>query len=173
MKRTILIISATLFLIILGYLIINIINRVKTENQIKVNYYKLPTFSFYTLNNTLFKSVTIKEGPILIIYFHPECEHCQYELSEIVKSQLVHTNLWILLVTPAEINSVLKFKKEINLIDSDKLITLIDEKGEFQGLFGRTIIPTSIIYDKDLRLVKIFNGEVRPETIQKMILGHD
>ena len=173
MKRVFVIIISALVIIILAYLIFSIADKAREQKIIKQNYNRLPAFAFKSLNGTLFSSTTIKSGPVLLIYFHPECEHCQYELSEIFNSSLIKSGIWILMITPADISSVLKFKKEYGIRDSSKIITLIDENLGFADLFGKASIPTNIVYNKELKLVRMYKGEVRPEIIMKLILDND
>src|SRR5450759_3318541 len=68
--------------------VIGIIGKVQRQRLIEDKISRFPTFSFMTLSNRLFNSSEIKEGPILVFHFHPECEHCQYEISEIFKSNV-------------------------------------------------------------------------------------
>jgi hypothetical protein len=173
MKRIILIIILATTTFIIACLIIDISNKTRNQNQKRRNYKKLPVFELKTLGDTLFSSSTITEGPILVIYFHPECDLCQSELTEIFNSKLIDLGCWILMITPADILSVKKFMKEYYLFDNKKIITLIDDGFKFQDLFGKSPIPTNIIYSKDLKFYKMFKGEVSLEIIIKLLIDND
>lgn len=146
------------------------INR-KFQNQ-KNDYEKianLPSFSFLTLSNERFISSKIKKGPVLVIYFHPECEHCQWEMTEIFKSNIPESFSQILLISSAHPDSIKKFLSRFNLSSYSSMITLLDSSYDFEEIFGSSIVPSFYIYDKKLHLLKAFHGEVKTETILKLI----
>jgi hypothetical protein len=173
MKKTFAIITLALTFLLFIHISIIVNRKVKYQKDLKQSYKEMPAFAFKTSYDTLFKSSSIKSGPVLIIYFHPDCEHCQYEISEIFNSPLIRSDIWILLVTSADSLSTARFQQQYNIMYSDKLKMLYDENFQFERIFDKSVIPTSIIYRRDLELVKIFQGEVLPNQILKTLVGED
>jgi len=163
-------------IIIIGlitFLIIGIIAKTHKSKIAKEMIKTLPVFSLKTLNDTVFRSDQIKEGPVLVLFFHPECEHCQYEIKTLFKSKSETSGIRILLISNAEKEAIRNFLKENNLLDYPGLVALVDETYSFGDWFGTELVPATFIYDKKLKLVRYFQGEVRPETILKYLRQDD
>jgi len=107
--------------------------------------------------------------PTVIIYFHPECEHCQYEAREIGihASEFANTNL--IMVTPdRSIKQIKDFATQNHLWEIDNFNLLLDKTDAFKHYFGTATIPSVFIY-KNKRLVKKYIGETKIEAILKAI----
>lgn len=169
MKRLILgLVVLTVFLV--GTLLLIGINRkMKNQKEISERTSKLPSFTFMTLSELPFNSLDINEGPVLIVHFHPECEHCQYEISEILKSVIPESFKTVLLVSSANPDSIRRFLFRMNISDFPSVITLADTSYSFEATFGSSPIPTSYIYNSKLKMIKVLHGEVKTETILKYL----
>jgi thiol-disulfide isomerase/thioredoxin len=169
MRRIILIVVILLFAVSATFLVSGIVNKVQKQNQINEKLSKLPAFSFATLTDKTFNSSEIKRGPVLLIRFHPECEHCEYEISGILKSNIPVSGTTIILVSDADPDSIRKFLNRFNYSDYPSVIPLADTSYLFGDIFGSEIVPSNYIYDKELELVKVLHGEVKTETILKYL----
>jgi thiol-disulfide isomerase/thioredoxin len=170
------ILTAGIIIVIVGlttFLLIGIAGKTQKSEVAKERIKSLPLFSFRTLNDTMFRSDQLKEGPVLILFFHPECEHCQYQITTLFKNDLIPSGLHVLLISNAEKEGIKRFIEENDLLHYPGLIALADETYSFGDYFGTEIVPAIFIYDKELKLVRYFQGEVRPETILKYLRQHD
>jgi hypothetical protein len=158
------------FILILILLVSGIIRKLSEEKLKKEKFASLPTFTFLTLDGNNFNSSQITKGPILIIRFHPECEHCQYEISQILKSDIPKLVTKFLLISSAPPDSLSKFLHQFHYSDYPTIIPLADTNYSFSTIFGKDIVPSNYIYNKELKLVKIIFGEVKTETIRKYLL---
>jgi peroxiredoxin len=155
------------------FLAFGITGKIHNTNIAKEKIKTLPSFSFKKLNDTVYNSNQIKEGPLLILFFHPECEHCQYQITSLFKKWIQPRDMLVLLVSNAEKSEIRNFIKENNIPDSLGLIVLVDEANNFIDYFGTERVPSTFIYNKQLQLIKYFQGEVRPETILKYLKQDD
>lgn len=169
MRRIILGIVIVIFVLSASFLISGVIKKMHKQTQIKEKIATLPSFSFITLANATFNSSEIKEGPVLIVRFHPECEHCQYEVSEILKSSIPAIAAKVILVSSAHPDSISKFLSQFHYSDLPSIIPLVDTSYSFGDIFGNDMVPSNYIYDKELNLVKVLPGEVKTETILKYL----
>jgi len=169
MRRIIQFLVILLFAVSATLLVSGIINKIQKQNRITEKISSLPSFSFVTLTDQIFNSSEIKKGPVLLIRFHPECEHCQYEISEILKSDIPFSNTWIILVSDADPDSMKKFLDQFNYSNYPSVIALSDTSYSFGDIFGSEIIPSNYIYNKELELVKVLHGEAKTESIQKYL----
>lgn len=173
MRKIILGVVIVIFVLSATFLILRMINKVQKHKQLAEKIARFPSFSFMTLTNETFNSSEIRKGPVLVIRFHPECEHCQYEISEILKSNIPASGACVILVSSADPDSIRKFISQFDLSDCPAIITLADTSYIFGDIFGSDIVPSNYIYNKELVLVKVLYGEVKTETILKYLKGSE
>jgi hypothetical protein len=168
-KLTIIAFGIGSFLLVL-FGIYNNLNRIsRTEKNIQ----SLPQFIFYTLDKVPYSSTEIKTGPLIISYYHPECEHCRYEIKGLIDNLENITDTKILLISFAERDSILAFFKN-DMEKVEKKITLLcDDSLSFKNYFSTSVIPSTFIYDKSLQLKKMYKGEVKPEAIINLLSEND
>ena len=169
MRKIILIILLVVFSLSMILLISGVSSKMIKEKRINEKISVLPSFSFKTLAKDDFSSSEIKKGPVLIVRFHPECEHCQYEISQIFKSDIPALVSNTLLISSDHPDSIRKFLEQYNSSDYPSVIALADTSDSFSDIFGKDIVPSNYIYNKELKLVKVLLGEVKTETILKYI----
>jgi thiol-disulfide isomerase/thioredoxin len=169
MKKIITGFVLTIFFLAITLIVVGIGNKLNKGKIIREHISKLPQFSFATLQNTSFNSSSIIKGPVLIVWYHPDCEHCQYEISEILESKIAKSNCRILLISDADRNDINDFLSQFNISEKPGIITLLDTASVFNNVFGADIIPSNYIYDRELNLVKILHGEYKIETFLKYI----
>lgn len=165
MKKVVLGIIIFVFTVALAFLIFDSISKLHNQKYFVDKIEKLPDFSFLSLDSTSFSSSEIKEGPVLIVHFHPECEHCQYEISELLKSNILESGTKVILVTSAIQDSVIQFRNRFTAIGTERLIILIDTAYIFANIFGKDMIPSNYLYNRELILIDALYGEYKIETI--------
>lgn len=127
----------------------------------------LPDFILPSINGEIFNSDLITSGPVLITYFHPECEHCRYEVTSLLNSRSAIRNLKILLISPANSFQVKSFFRRLELKEDSLYIVLCDTSLILRDIYNVDVYPSNYIYDKDLNLVKVLKGETMVEAIYK------
>jgi hypothetical protein len=173
MRKVTIAIITCIFILSAAFLLTGILNEVQKQRQLTDKIQRLPSFSFITMDNKSFCSSEIKKGPVLIIRFHPECEHCQYEITDILKSNIPGTGLSIIMISSADRDSIRKFLNRFDFTDYPSVITLADTSDIFGEIFGCDVVPSNYIYNNELKLVKVLNGEVKTETICKYLPGSE
>lgn len=128
-----------------------------------------------TLQHVCFESLTggqvfvdefDSRKPTVIIYFHPECEHCQYEASEIGKQAEQFEKANMIMITPDDsTKQVEAFAAKYHLWEVDNLTVLLDRNHQFLKSFGTTVFPSVFIYGADKKLLKMYKGETKMEAI--------
>ena len=102
MRKIILVVVLIVFALSATLLGLGIGSKIQKQRQIAEKIQQLPSFSFSTLTGKSFSSSEIRKGPVLIIRFHPECEHCQYEITEILKSNIPVSGTLVIMVSSAD-----------------------------------------------------------------------
>lgn len=74
---------------------------------------QIPSFQMKLSNGTTFSSSQVsKQKPLLIIYFAPDCEHCQILMNELFKKITDFKSAQILMVTFQPLTEVAWFEKK-------------------------------------------------------------
>lgn len=144
----------------------NIIYSYKDKKKIAEHIQTLPHACFKSLaGNLICFDKFNHEKPLVIIYFHPECEHCQYEAQEIGKNAEIFSNCQLVMLTSDDsLQRINSFCKTNHLWEVDNIEVLLDTNNRFKEVFGKAIIPSIYIYENK-KLKKQFLGETKMETI--------
>jgi peroxiredoxin len=111
--------------------------------------------------------------PTVILYFHPECEHCQYEATEMGRQPERFAKANMILITPDDSTKRIEaFADRYKIWQVDNLVILFDRNGQFKKQFGTSVVPAVFIYGANKRLLKQFTGEVKMEAVLKIIDGN-
>lgn len=169
MKRRIAKFLLLIPIIIIVLLIVAILTRKSRVEGALERIRILPDLVLTDINGEEFNTSWLTSGPLLITFFHPECDHCRYEISSLISNDSQSCNSRIILVSYAGKSEIRSFLKDFKIIDTSHLHIIHDPDLKLSELFGANIIPANFIYNDSLRLVKIFRGSVKPETIMKYL----
>jgi thiol-disulfide isomerase/thioredoxin len=169
MKRLAMTSVIIVFFGLLSFIVIGIFQKIREKDAIEEKISTLPHFSLPGLNGTIFSTSEIKQGPVLLVRFHPECEHCRYELNEIFRSGLIDKGVIVLLISAAPENDVAAFLAQFDTGKYDNVVSMTDTSLVLADIFSKNVIPSNYIYNKELKLVKALYGEYKIETILKYL----
>lgn len=172
MKKVIAKIIISLIVMSTILLIVGTITKKKKVDGFREKLSTLPYFTLPSIDGSIFNSSEISQGSLLITYFHPECTHCQYEISSLIQSKIPGSGVKILLISYEGSNKIRSFMQQFDIKNDSNFTVLSDTAFVFSEIFRTDVIPSNFIYDEDLRLVKILKGETTIETITKY-LGSD
>lgn len=133
----------------------------------------LPDLVLTDIRGDTIKTSQIHNGPVLITFFHPECDHCKYEISSLLKSGLRDSLLTILLISYADRSEILSFMQQFDIDNTSTLHIVQDPEFRMNDLFGAAVMPSNYIYNDSLHLVKIFKGSTRPEAFMRYLFSDD
>jgi peroxiredoxin len=167
MRRIIKYLIIVLIGFITGYLIVQINSKYDEKKEIEKRIQTLPDAAFASVYGGSINLQDFDSGrSLVLIYFHPECEHCQYEAKEIGLRADEFNNCQLVMVTPdVSLARIEKFCEEYQLWEIDNIEVLLDRESKFELTFGNAVLPSVYIYDKGQKLKKQFLGETKPEAI--------
>jgi hypothetical protein len=169
MKNFIKIFFPLLALLLVGFLAINIARRVVIKKKVGEHIVRIPAFCFVQLDNKLYSDKNIRnDGEIIVNYFDPDCNHCQYMTSQIVKQINLFSKAKLLMITNSDSLIVKRFFQNYHLEKFKNIIILRDPKSTFYGIFGNAVTPSFYIYKKGV-LAKVFLGETKIINIYNVI----
>ncbi|WP_321997816.1 redoxin domain-containing protein [Draconibacterium orientale] len=160
----ILIVTLSFFGVWLGK---NIVLLYNSKNRIAEQIQTLPkTFFSSPVGDTIYIDEFDLRKTLVMIYFHPECEHCQYEAQEIGQNAIAFNSCQLLMITSDDsIPRVEDFCNKYHLWELENFEILLDKQNRFKEVFGKAVIPSVYIYDKERKLKKQFFGETKLEAI--------
>ena len=111
-----------------------------------------------------------QEKSTVIVWFHPDCEHCLYQLARLNDhiDQLVDARFFFV---TSEKNFPTNYHLGLwpQLTSSAHVRFGILDKESFSNSFGRVVTPTTFIFNKEGKLEEKLFGEVKIEKIQRLI----
>jgi len=158
-----------LFIFLISGIFIRKAKAEKTADRIK----RLPDLILTDIKGDTVRTNQIHSGPLLITFFHPECDHCRYEISSFIASDLLDEHFTALFVSYADEGEIHSFMQQLDIPDAPNLHIFHDPDFNLSDLFGADIMPSNFLYNDNLQLVKVFKGSTRPETILKYLYGHE
>jgi thiol-disulfide isomerase/thioredoxin len=127
----------------------------------------IPPFSIQMPDSSWFSKVNLQDKkPTLILYFSPDCGHCQLETEEVISKMKDLSNLQIVMVTSRPFQDMVTFadRYKINRFPSIKIGT--DPSRMITQFYAVKFTPFSALYDKKGQLVKVYEKGINmPELI--------
>ncbi|MCS6905355.1 MAG: hypothetical protein RML72_02785 [Bacteroidia bacterium] len=132
---------------------------------------QLPNFKFYNSKKEPFTKANIKPDLATVVFlFNPYCETCQGLGTAIIEAQNLFKETQFLFVTQNEELSALTYFSNEILIPSKRkhpFYLVRDLDYEFDTFFGKSDVPTILVYNKAGKLVKRYTKEATAAEIAK------
>lgn len=135
---------------------------------------EMPEFELFQLNGNLFTRDSL-DGTCytVFIYYHTDCDFCQYEIESILENAIYFKQIQLVLISPEEISSIRTFAEERELINVLHIRLLQDDKMNFAAQFDIDTSPSTLIYDKKKRCIKRIKGQILYKTIIKELKDYE
>ena len=123
---------------------------------------KLPPFRMMQANGKIFKAEELPMGkPIIIIYFSPECDHCEKLMKELFKRTGELKKASIAMVTYLPVEKVLQFQKTYSLNKYPNIYVGTEGTGFFlKNYYKLTEMPFVALYTKNGHFLKSYSREI-------------
>ncbi len=168
-RKLILVVMSGLLVLLIYGIFIRRAEAEKAADRIKT----LPELVLTDIRGDTVMTSQIHTGPVLITFFHPECDHCKYEISSILGSTLIGSQVTVLLVSYASKSEIISFMRQFDIDGSSTLHILHDPDHMLVDLFRADAMPSNYIYNDNLQLVKIYKGTTKPEALMRYLFSDD
>jgi len=146
----------------LGYKTYRVMEKKKQARQAAR---QLPKLDFEFLN-----PLVIRNGiPVLVIFFSPDCDHCQYMTKKIVEHHDEFKEVQLIMIAPATKAGIQQFANEYDLNKLKDVNLGMDTNFKFFKIFGSTMTPSFFVYNRQHVLVKSIQGETKLSNILSLI----
>jgi len=153
---------------LLGVAIVQMQQTLRTKDALAEQLKRLPSLSAVRYTNPT-SSVMLNDKPTVIILFDPDCEHCQYEATQIRQQQAAFAHTSVYWLTTQPLNKARAFAQQYGLDTLSMMHVGALTREEAYQAFGPTGVPHIFIYGADKRLRKEYKGEVKVEAILKYL----
>lgn len=129
-------------------------------SQATISGSKIAPFQIQLTNGQQYTFSQLAKGPVVLIYFSPDCDHCQDFTKDLIKNYAVVANKQVVMVTFQSMEMLKPFVTQYNL--NKYLNFKVGTEGMsyiVQKYYQIRSFPYIAIYDKNGKLVKTYEGE--------------
>ena len=131
----------------------------------------LPPFKMYRSDKTIFSAAELpKTKPLILIYFDPDCDHCQKLMKELFQKIDAFKNAEIIMVTFKPIEEVAAFEKLNNTQKHSNIVVGTEGTGFYvRNYYGLVTMPFTALYDKNGNLKYSYRKETLVDDLIKRL----
>lgn len=117
----------------------------------------VPPFKILQADSSWFTKKDLQaKKPVLILYFSPDCGHCQLETEEIISRIKELSNLQIVMITSRDYNEMKDFYRHYMLQKFPTIRVGSDTTRFISRFYNVKFTPFSALYNKKGQLVKVW-----------------
>lgn len=124
---------------------------------------KLPSLRYYSAKDS--GMVTISNKPIMIMFFKPDCPHCEYEFEAMNKRYSDLRESTYFLTTDYVFIKDNIYKKWTNLVKKENIVFAYINEADFKKQVNIHVTPLFLFYDKTGYLIDKLFGEAKFDRI--------
>jgi thioredoxin-related protein len=131
----------------------------------------LPPFKMYRSDKTIFSAAELpKTKPLILIYFDPDCDHCQKLMKELFQKIDAFKNAEIIMVTFKPIEEIAAFEKQNNTQKHSNIVVGTEGTGFYvRNYYGLVTMPFTALYDKNGNLKYSYRKETLVDDLIKRL----
>lgn len=143
-----------------------------TASPLFVNFRKdtIPEFSLHLTDSSWFNKPDIpKNKNIVLVYFNPDCGHCQLTAHEFEEKMDQFKDVFFIWVSYLSIPEIKNFAQQYNMLDNKNIVIGRDEKYVVPAFYKVKYTPFIAVYDKNDKLLQTWDGGAEPDTVLNLI----
>lgn len=127
-----------------------------------------PHLTVYSLKGDTADIRTLGDGkPFVVVYFSPDCDHCQHEATLLKEHLGDFQGVGIVMLSLENLETTLAFSRDYHLAGEPGVRFYLDVRHQFPLSFKTRGYPIVLVYSDQGKLARVFQGE----TSVKEILG--
>lgn len=134
-------------------------------------YGMLPSYEVLELDSSnVFSTYKIPDGkPIVIIYFSPDCDHCEQLTKSIIEHMDEFKKTRIYMITPMDLVQTSEFYNKLNLKEYKNIKVYKDFLFFGYKFFGFRSFPFAAVYNGNKNLVKGFPHKLTAKLLIEVV----
>jgi thiol-disulfide isomerase/thioredoxin len=134
----------------------------------------LPAFTVLQTDSTYSNDKKIPDNkPVVIIYFSPECGHCQITADEFRTRMKDMKDIYFVWVSYYPLPEIREFAKKFRLQQFNNIMIGRDENYAIPSYFKVQYTPYMAVYNKEHHLVKTYPQGTEADTLINLIKSQD
>jgi thiol-disulfide isomerase/thioredoxin len=130
----------------------------------------IPALSILQTDSTWFnKEALPRNEPVVIIYFRPDCGHCQLTAHEFEQKMDQLKDVFFIWVSYDSVSHIKSFAEEYKLLDAKNIKVGRDTKYYVPSFFKIKFTPYIAVYNKKGKLIQTYEGGTDPDTIIRLL----
>jgi peroxiredoxin len=107
-------------------------------------------------------------GKTILIFFNPDCDHCQNEAKSISENKRSFEEYQLYFISSDSVHNIEKFSRDYNLTDPNYHFAQADGMAVYNAMGPLPSVPAVFIYN-DRKKIKEFLGETKIEELKKYL----
>lgn len=146
------------------------------QEQQDLPYKRFPTVPPFELTKEdgktkISKSNLKKNQPVVVMFFSPDCDHCQHQTEDIIKNISALKEVQIVMATYQPLETLMAFKQKYGLEKYPNILVGRDTQYFLPSFFGVKSLPFLAFYNKKWDLLSVHQGNLKPADFLKRIQG--
>ena len=130
----------------------------------------IPAFSILQSDSTWFNKTALpKNEPVVIIYFSPDCGHCQLTAHEFVEKMDKFKDVFFVWISYLSVDKIKTFADEYKLSQYANVRLGRDPKYYVPSFYKVRFTPFIAVYNKNGKFMQAYEGGTDPATILKLL----
>lgn len=129
---------------------------------------ELPTLLLTKMNGDSLQTRSL-EGLVILVFFSPDCDHCQREAEDIRRHIDAFKDYSLYFISPSPAEEIKTFAITYGLSGYPNVVFARADVAAVVNEMGKVSTPTLCIYSKEKQLVKRFDGETDMDEIVKFL----
>lgn len=139
-------------------------------SQTAKNNGKIAPFEITLADGSSFNASQLKKGPVMLVYFSPECDHCRHFTKGMLEKYKSFAGEQIVMVTFLPADEVKHFSEEFKLSSYHNIIAGTEGKTfVVRNYYNVTQFPFVVLYNKEGMQVKTFSSRPDVDDVIKAI----
>ena len=160
----------------LSLFLVNALAASAQEKRDTAPYLKFPKLPAFMLlmpdSGEVFNTYYIPEGkPTVLIFFSPDCEHCQQTAKSIVAKKDSLKEVQFYFFTPVRLELLKNFITDTKLMELNHVKAGKDFDTFFPVYYSTQYVPFIAVYDAQKRFVRKWEGRMKIEEFMGQMIG--
>ncbi len=156
----------TVFTLIISCLALGVFAQIDSSQQ----YFKSPYIPAFNIrkvpdSSSFTHTMLQKNKPTILIFFDPDCDHCQEATKNFTAKIDKFKDVQILMVTIYEFSRIKKFHKDYKIGNFPNITLTRDAVFDLPKFYQVSSIPDVYVYDKNGKLMKHYKKDIPVDEI--------
>jgi thiol-disulfide isomerase/thioredoxin len=130
----------------------------------------LPSINLLMIDSTVINTGNIPEGkPIVMMFFSPECKHCQYETESLLQNAQLFKNILFYLISADPLEKIKSYSTYFHLTNYPNFIPVMDNTFSLFYQLKPDFVPYFFIYNKHKKLFAALPGSDNINLIDSLV----